>query len=116
MKMRISLPVCIGVVAVACLLALFVPFPRQLCAEPIRVGVAMDIKTALIRIADGQGFFKKQGLDVVLKEYESGALAVPDLVADKLDWATAAEFVFVVQNARHPRPETGSHHRRGRRH
>ncbi|HEY3275549.1 MAG TPA: ABC transporter substrate-binding protein [Syntrophorhabdaceae bacterium] len=90
-----------GTAAVVCGLLLFVILTGNPGAEPLRVGVAMDIKTALVRIAHGQGFFKKQGIDVVLKEYESGAMAIDDLTADKLDWLTAAEFVFVVQNARH---------------
>ncbi|MBI5606444.1 MAG: ABC transporter substrate-binding protein [Deltaproteobacteria bacterium] len=68
-------------------------------AKPLRVAVSLDIKPALIRLADTQGFFKNQGVDVVIKEYDSGALAVNDLIADRADIATAADFVFVLQSS-----------------
>ncbi len=53
-------------------------------------------------MAESQGFFKKQGIDVVIKEYEAGTLAANDLIADKIDIATAGDFVFVLQSFKHP--------------
>ena len=78
------------------------PSVKEVLAEPLRIGISRDIKTALIRLADAQGFFKKRSVDIVTKEYDSGALAVNDLLAGKIDVATASEFVFVVQHPRHP--------------
>jgi len=49
-----------------------------------------------------QGFFKKHGVDVVIKVYESGPVAVNDLIADKIDVASSAEFVLVLQSFRYP--------------
>ena len=53
-------------------------------------------------LADSQGFFKKHGLDVAIKVYESGPVAVNDLIADKIDITAPAEFVFVLQSFKHP--------------
>ena len=75
---------------------------KEVRASPLRVGVYKGVHSALIYLADSQGFFKKQGIDVIIKEYERDVLAVNDLVADKVDIATAAESVFVLQAFRHP--------------
>ena len=49
--------------------------------------------SALIWVAEDRGYFAENGLDVIIKEYESGLAAVMDLISDKLDIATAGEFV-----------------------
>ena len=81
---------------------LLCPMPpvKGVSAEQLRVGFPRDISAAPIYLADSQGFFKKRGVDVAMKEYEAGFIAVNDLVADKLDLATASEFVFVLQSFR----------------
>jgi NitT/TauT family transport system substrate-binding protein len=91
------------VIAVAVVAALFylIPSVKGVSAEPVRVGFPRDISAAPIYLADSQGFFKKRGVDVVMKEYEAGVTSVNDLIADKLDLATASEFVFVLQSFRH---------------
>jgi NitT/TauT family transport system substrate-binding protein len=96
---RRALSVAIAVIA-AVLLSSALPV-KEVCAEPVRVGFPRDISAAPIILADSQGFFKKRGVDVMLKEYEAGVTAVNDLLADKLDLATASEFVFVLQSFRH---------------
>lgn len=78
------------------------PSVKQVSAEPLRLGVYQGIHSALIYVADMQGFFRKQGVDVAMNEYETGPLAVNNLVADKVDVATAAEFAFVLQSFRYP--------------
>ena len=90
----------IGVVIAGMLL--LVPSVGQVSAEPLRVGVSPTGVVSLICLADTQGFYKKQGLDVVIKEYEAGSLAANGLVEDKVDIAAAAEFVFVLQSLKHP--------------
>ena len=67
-------------------------------AEPLRVGVSRSAHSSLIYVAEAQGFFKKQGLDVIIKEYELSLESVNDLVADKVDIATAGEFAFVMRS------------------
>ena len=89
-------------VAAAGVLLLFVASAGQVSGEPLRVGVSRTGPVALIYLADTQGFYEKQGVDVVIKEYETGALAVNGLVEDQVDIASAAEFVFVLQSLKHP--------------
>jgi NitT/TauT family transport system substrate-binding protein len=86
--------------AVAVLLSA-VPSAKVVHAESLRLGFPRDISAAPIYVAESQGFFKKWGVNVVMKEYEAGVVAVNDLVADELDLATASEFVFVLQSAKH---------------
>lgn len=71
---------------------------RAAIKEKITLGVAARESSGLVYVADKKGFFKKQGLDVTLKEYPTGLSAVNDLLAGKVDVATAAEFVFVTKS------------------
>jgi len=87
--------------AVAGLLLSLAPLAKQVSAEPLRVGVYRGVHSALIYVADSEGFFRKHGVDVIIKEYEAGVLAVNDLITDKVDIATAAEFAFVFQSFKH---------------
>lgn len=50
---------------------------------------------SLVWIAQNQGYFKKNGLDVTIKDYPSGPAALTDLFANKLDIAGAADFAGV---------------------
>ncbi len=77
-------------------------FTREGLAEIIRLGVVPTPHCAVIYLAEIQGFFKKHGVDVVIRDYEAGALAVNDLIADKMDMVTGAEFVFVLQSFKNP--------------
>ena len=49
--------------------------------------------SALIWIAEDQGYFSANGLKVNIKTYDAGVKAAKDLVAGKLDLATATDFV-----------------------
>jgi ABC-type nitrate/sulfonate/bicarbonate transport system substrate-binding protein len=89
-------------VVVAGIWFLAIPSAREVCAEPLRLGIAPTPHPALIYLADSQGFFKKHGVDVAMKEYRAGPLAFNDLTADKVDMVTTAEFVFVLQAFKHP--------------
>ena len=64
-------------------------FPRRLYAqEPrtkIRVGLVRLISSGPIFIAEAKNFFDKVNLDVELKYFADGALAMPALVAGELD-------------------------------
>jgi NitT/TauT family transport system substrate-binding protein len=81
----------------ACVLLSIMPVAEAL-AEQLRVGVTPSIHSALIHLADAQGFFRKQGVDVAIKAYQSGHLAISDLAADKIDIAAASEIAFVLQS------------------
>ena len=91
----------IAFAAIALLLSILPP-AEQVFAEPLRLGVYRGAEAALVYLADTEGFFKKRGVDVVIKEYEAGVLSVNDLIADKVDIATATEFAFVFQAFKHP--------------
>jgi ABC-type nitrate/sulfonate/bicarbonate transport system substrate-binding protein len=101
LKLKRTLLISIGL-AVAGVLSLPAPAVRQVSAEPLRIGASRTAPVALIYLADAQGYYKKHGLDVVIKEYEAGALAVSSLVEDQLDIASASEFVFVLQSMKNP--------------
>lgn len=65
--------------------------------EKIKLGVATLESSSLVYIAENQGFFKKHGLDVSIKDYEAGVLAVDALFAGEVEVVTASEFVLVNQ-------------------
>ena len=61
---------------------------------------------ALVYIAENQGYFKDNGLDVAIKDYEAGKLATDALLKGKADISTAAEFVFVTHSFNKPNLRT----------
>lgn len=66
---------------------------RQLAApaERLTLGTYHQIYTCLILVAEDQGFFARQGLDVINKHYDYGVLAIRDLLAGNVDVAVAAD-------------------------
>jgi NitT/TauT family transport system substrate-binding protein len=66
--------------------------------EKVTIGVLPMQMVSLVYLAQEQGFFKANGVDVTLKEYEAGIPALKDLVAGKLDLAAPADFAFVKQD------------------
>ena len=71
------------------------PVPEK--AEKVKIAIFPDTISALIYVAQEQGFFKRHGLDVSLEDYQTGVLAVNGLTAGKADAATATEFVLAIQ-------------------
>jgi ABC-type nitrate/sulfonate/bicarbonate transport system substrate-binding protein len=64
--------------------------------ESLTLGTTLAIDlSSLIWVAKGKGYFDEQGLDVNIKLYESGHLALQDMLAGNLDIATATEFASV---------------------
>ncbi len=63
--------------------------------EEITVGAPALETNALIYVAEDQGYFKKNGLNVTFKTYDSGGAAVPGLLQNETDLALASEFVMV---------------------
>jgi len=51
--------------------------------------------TTLIWLAQANNLFEKNGLNVTIEEHDNGVAPLEDLIAQKADVATAAEFVFV---------------------
>jgi ABC-type nitrate/sulfonate/bicarbonate transport system substrate-binding protein len=101
-KLKRRIPITIAAVVTGLLLSLGSPV-SHVFAEPLRVGAGYrSVQSTLIYVADSQGFFKTRRVDVALKEYEAGVLAANDLIADKIDIATAGDFAFVLQSFKHP--------------
>jgi NitT/TauT family transport system substrate-binding protein len=68
--------------------------PSVQSVETITLGTAHpEDFAALIWIAEDQGYFAANGLKVNTKTYDAGAKAVKDLLAGKVDLATATDFV-----------------------
>jgi ABC-type nitrate/sulfonate/bicarbonate transport system substrate-binding protein len=93
-------------IAVVCLVAAawFIrkytaPSGRQ--TESITVGMYPGDASLLIALADTRGFFKSNGLNVTLKEYESGYKALGHLNRGEVDIATVSEYPFVTSSFDH---------------
>lgn len=63
--------------------------------EEVTVGAPALETNTLIYVALDQGYFKKNGLNVTFKTYDSGGAAVPSLLRNETDLALASEFVLV---------------------
>jgi len=66
--------------------------------EPITIGVEQSPLLALIMIAEDQGFFSKQGVDVKVKYYASGKLALNGMFSGEVELATPAETPIVFSS------------------
>jgi ABC-type nitrate/sulfonate/bicarbonate transport system substrate-binding protein len=66
--------------------------------EKLTLGVATGGYSALIYVAEKKNLFRKQGLDVSIRDFQAGAMAVDGLVADQVDVATASGFVLVRES------------------
>jgi ABC-type nitrate/sulfonate/bicarbonate transport system substrate-binding protein len=73
--------------------------------ETLSLGTVLIRRSALVLIADAKGYFADEGLDVALKFYDSGLLAVNDMLAGKLDLSTAAPLVVVNKNQDNNHPK-----------
>ncbi|VVB64132.1 NMT1/THI5 like protein [uncultured archaeon] len=63
--------------------------------ESITVGAPAIETNAIIYVADDLGYFKKNGLNVTFKTYDSGGAAVHGLLRNETELALASEFVMV---------------------
>lgn len=63
--------------------------------ETITVGAPPLEQNALIYIADQQKLFAANGLNVIMKDYDSGVTAIDGLLKGEVDIAESAEFPFI---------------------
>jgi NitT/TauT family transport system substrate-binding protein len=63
--------------------------------EKLALGVFPSLYSLFIWVAEDQDFFKKNGLDLAMTEYDSGVSAVNNLIEGKVEIATAADSVLV---------------------
>jgi ABC-type nitrate/sulfonate/bicarbonate transport system substrate-binding protein len=106
---RIIVPA--AVVAISVILSVILRQPARTSLafsgprESLSLGTVLIKRSALILIADAKGYFADEGLDVALKFYDSGLLAVNDMLAGKLDLSTAAPLIVVNKNRDNDHPK-----------
>ena len=66
--------------------------------EKITVGISTSFLSIPVYIAQKQGFFSDEGLDVTVKEYSSGKMASKALYAGEVDIATVADMPVVFNS------------------
>ena len=81
---------------------LIFPFTSFACSpqppaarENIVLGVYTGEYSALIWVAENRGYFRDEGLDITIKEFETGAVAAQAMLRGEVEVATSAEFVAV---------------------
>jgi len=97
MNKAITFAVIILVVLGAILYWAMLPSPEPSFEEIEKVTIATYLGefSALVFIAENQGYFTDNGLDVTITEFETGLGPVQAVLAGDADFATASEFVLV---------------------
>ncbi len=62
---------------------------------PVTIGTPPLQSSALIYVADSQGLFASNGLEVILRSYDTGAASLNGLVNGEVDIAVPAEYALV---------------------
>ena len=66
--------------------------------EKVTVGISKSFLSIPVYIAQKQGFFSDEGLDVTVKEYSSGKMATKALFAGEVDMSTIADMPVVFNS------------------
>lgn len=66
--------------------------------EQVRMGIAQEPLGSLVIIAEEQGFFSQEGLDVTITGYPSGKRAMEGMFNMEIDVATTAETPVVINS------------------
>ncbi|RLC30552.1 hypothetical protein DRH13_04185, partial [Candidatus Woesebacteria bacterium] len=92
----------IGIIVVASVVALasYLWFTQKQSrytgpVEKVTVAAAEYLTGALVYVAEDQGFFEQNGLEVTIKGYGSGKACADALTAAEADISTSADNVFV---------------------
>lgn len=67
-------------------------------AQPLRIGVSETILSLPLYVAENQGLFKKQGVDVQLVKCIGGYRCMRNMLADETDLSTATELPVVFNS------------------
>ncbi|MFW5722402.1 MAG: ABC transporter substrate-binding protein [Desulfohalobiaceae bacterium] len=70
--------------------------------KPVTLAAYAGDTCLLAYLAEDKGFFEEAGVEVTLRDFQAGKLAVDDMLAGKSDLALGADFVFVNQSFSHP--------------
>ncbi len=71
-------------------------------AEKITFAAYSGDVGSLVYVAEKQGYFKDNGLDMTINNYEAGKLATDALVTGQADISVGADFVFVSNSFDNP--------------
>ena len=69
--------------------------PEEYPVEKITLAAYAGEAGALVYVAEDQGYFEENGLEVTIKDYQSGKAAADALIQGEADICTSADFVFV---------------------
>ncbi len=83
------------VTGVVAFLALRSPVTPTVAVNKVTIAVPMQINSALMLVASGQGLFLKAGVDVVSQPFELGKDALNSMLEGKADLAVVADTPFV---------------------
>jgi NitT/TauT family transport system substrate-binding protein len=87
----VRVTILLGIMVVIASVVLFAPTKGFTgTRESITIGVEQSPLLALMMIAENQGFFSKQGVDVAVKYYASGKLALNGMFSGEVEFATPA--------------------------
>lgn len=89
-----------GAVLAALLATATAAAPPAARDEPIVIGATPT--AILIWLANDLGLFEQEGVSVQVREYQSGTLTLPALIAEEVDLSTNSEFSFVSNSFAHP--------------
>ncbi|MFA4826150.1 MAG: NrtA/SsuA/CpmA family ABC transporter substrate-binding protein [Methanoregula sp.] len=64
--------------------------------DQVSIGSTSDESSALIFVAEDQGYFTKNGLNLTLRKYPNGAAAIHGMETSDVDISLSAEYPFVV--------------------
>ncbi len=66
--------------------------------EAVTIGIAAETLSAPLLIAQAQGYFADEGLDVTVERYPFGRIALESMLAGEVNLATVAETPIVLQS------------------
>ena len=98
LKRFVLLPIVIvGVLAIVLVSLFYLNSRNTYRGKPasLTIGTPALETNALIYIAGDTGYFERNGLKVIIKDYDSGGAAVSGLIGNENDLAVASEFVLV---------------------
>lgn len=79
---------------------------RQSSSEKITLGVSLGDYDKLVFVADKEGYFAEEGLEVELRQYDTGLFAMEDLIAGGVDVVTAEDFLVAQYAFEHQNFDT----------
>jgi NitT/TauT family transport system substrate-binding protein len=80
------------------LILLSVSCNKKMLPNKLIIGSYFGEGDSLLFIAENIGLFKKNGVTVEIKKYETGVMAIEDVLTDKIDISCCSEAAFVVKS------------------